>query len=98
MVPANSSEDEWLKSVAVFAARHLNSLIHSEMVVGLAWGTTIDAISRHLTPKRCLHVDIVQLNGSGNVYAINNFYIAEIHPVRLELWRPRSPFPGACLL
>ena len=78
-VPANSSEDEWLKSVAVFAARHLNSLIHSEMVVGLAWGTTIDAISRHLTPKRCLHVDIVQLNGSGNVYAINNFYIADIY-------------------
>jgi hypothetical protein len=47
--------------------------------VGLAWGTTIDAISRHLTPKRCTHVDIVRLNGSGNVYSVNNFYIGDIY-------------------
>ena len=79
MVPLNSTEDEWLKSVAAYAARHINSLIHSEMVVGLAWGTTIDAISRHLTPKRCVHVDIVQLNGSGNVYGMSNFYIGDIY-------------------
>lgn len=79
MVPANSGEEEWLKSAALFAARHLNSLIHSEMVVGLAWGTTLDAVSRHLTPKRCLHVDFVQLNGSGNLHGINNFYIADIY-------------------
>ncbi len=78
-VPVNSAEDEWLKSVAVFAGKHLNSLIHSEMVIGLAWGTTTDAISRYLTPKRCVQVDVVQLNGSGNVYSINNFYIADIY-------------------
>src|SRR5580704_6544584 len=47
-VPINSNEEEWLRHVAIFTAKHLNSLIHSEMVVGLAWGTTIDAISRHL--------------------------------------------------
>ena len=78
-VPINSNEEEWLRHVAIFTAKHLNSLIHSEMVVGLAWGTTIDAISRHLTAKRCLHVDIVQLNGSGNVSAMNNFYIGDIY-------------------
>jgi deoxyribonucleoside regulator len=78
-VPINSSEDEWLKRVAIFTAKYLNSLINSEMVVGLAWGTTVDAISRHLTTKRCMHVDIVQLNGSGNVYGINNFYIGDIY-------------------
>ena len=78
-MPLNSTEDEWLKSVAAYAARHINSLIHSEMVVGLAWGTTIDTISHHLTPKRCVHVDIVQLNGSGNVYGMSNFYIGDIY-------------------
>jgi DNA-binding transcriptional regulator LsrR (DeoR family) len=78
-VPLNSDEDEWLRCVATFAAKYLNNLIHSEMVVGLAWGTTTDAISRHLTPKRCMHVDIVQLNGSGNVYSMNNFYIGDIY-------------------
>jgi len=78
-VPVNSDEDEWLRCVATFAAKYLNHLIHSEMVAGLAWGATTDAISRHLTPKRCLHVDIVQLNGSGNVYSMNNFYIGDIY-------------------
>jgi deoxyribonucleoside regulator len=78
-VPPNSSEDEWLLRVATFTAKHLNSLIQSEMVVGLAWGTTLDAISRALIPKGCSTVDIVQLNGSGNVYSINNFYISEIY-------------------
>jgi deoxyribonucleoside regulator len=78
-VPPNSTEDEWLRCVATYAARHINNLIHSEMVVGLAWGTTVDAISRQLTPKRCLHVDVVQLNGSGNVHGINNFYIGDIY-------------------
>ncbi len=78
-VPLNSTEDEWLKSVAIYAAKQIGSLIHSEMIVGMAWGTTTDAISRHLTPKRCMHVDIVQLNGSGNVYGMSNFYISDIY-------------------
>jgi deoxyribonucleoside regulator len=78
-VPPNSDEEEWLARVANFTANHLNGLIHSEMVVGLAWGTTLDAISRVLVPKRCSHIDVVQLNGSGNVSAINNFYIGEIY-------------------
>jgi deoxyribonucleoside regulator len=78
-VSPNSSEDEWLERVATFAANHLNSIVHSEMVIGLAWGTTLDAISRMLMPKRCSHIDIVQLNGSGNVFDINNFYLGEIY-------------------
>jgi deoxyribonucleoside regulator len=78
-VPANSREDEWLEWVANFAANHLNGLIHSEMTVGIAWGTTLDAISRHLLPKPCKNVDLVQLNGSANILAFNNFYIGEIY-------------------
>jgi deoxyribonucleoside regulator len=78
-VPTNSNEEEWLRCVGGFAAKYLNCLINSEMVVGLAWGTTLDAISRQLTPKRCVHVDLVQLNGSGNVYSMNNFYIGDMY-------------------
>jgi deoxyribonucleoside regulator len=78
-VPANSREDEWLERVANFAANHLNGLIHSEMTVGIAWGTTLDAITKRLLPKPCKNVDLVQLNGSANVLAFNNFYIGEIY-------------------
>ena len=77
-VPANSSEDEWLQRVATFSANHLNGLVHSQMTIGIAWGTTLDAISQRLVAKPCKDVDIVQLNGSANVYAFNNYYIGEI--------------------
>lgn len=78
-VPPNSREEEWLERVAAFTANHLNALIHSEMIVGLAWGTTLHAISHHLTPKRCARVDVVQLNGSSNPSALNNYYTSEIY-------------------
>jgi DNA-binding transcriptional regulator LsrR (DeoR family) len=77
-VPSNSSEDEWLQRVATFSANHLNGLVHSQMTIGIAWGTTLDAISQRLVAKPCKDVDIVQLNGSANVYAFNNYYIGEI--------------------
>lgn len=78
-VPQDADESEWLQRVAQYTAGHLNSIIRSKMIIGMAWGTTLDAISQHLTPKRCYDVDIVQLNGSGNVYTINNFYTSEIY-------------------
>jgi len=77
-VPPNSSDDEWLQRVATYSANHLNGLVHSQMTIGIAWGTTLDAISQRLVPKPCKDVDIVQLNGSANVYAFNNYYIGEI--------------------
>jgi DNA-binding transcriptional regulator LsrR (DeoR family) len=49
------------------------------MTIGIAWGTTLEAISRKLLPKSCKNVDLVQLNGSANVFAFNNFYIGEIY-------------------
>lgn len=78
-VPQDADESEWLQRVAQYTAGHLNSIVRSKMIIGMAWGTTLDAISQYLTPKRCYDVDIVQLNGSGNVYTINNFYTSEIY-------------------
>ncbi len=78
-VPPDADESEWLQRVALFTAGHLNGIIRSKMIIGLAWGTTLDAISQHLTPKRSYDVDIVQINGSGNVHTINNFYTSEIY-------------------
>lgn len=77
-VPPSTGEDVWLERVAVFSASYLNSLIEDGMVVGLAWGTTISAVSKHLVPKAVHDVDVVQLNGSGNTYTINNSYAGEI--------------------
>ncbi len=64
-VPRNSGEEVWLEQVANFTASHLNGLIRSDMTVGIAWGNTLNAVSRALSPSHCARVDIVQLNGSG---------------------------------
>src|SRR5260370_42340184 len=71
-VPPNSDEDEWLARVANFTANYLNGLIHSEMIIGFAWGTKLDAIFRVLIPKPCTPVHLLQLNCSGNVATVNN--------------------------
>ncbi len=78
-VPPNSREDEWLQRVASFAANHLNTLIRSEMTVGIAWGNTLDAVSRQLSPKHCVNLDIVQLNGASSTRPVNNHYTGDIY-------------------
>lgn len=78
-VPVNSREDEWLHRVANYAANHLNGLIQSDMTVAIAWGNTLNAVSRRLVPKHCARVRIVQLNGSNSTQAPNNYYTSEIY-------------------
>jgi DNA-binding transcriptional regulator LsrR (DeoR family) len=77
-VPETTHEREWLDRVALFTANYLDSILHSNMILALAWGTTISAVSQHLKPKSLVNVDIVQLNGSGNTRNINNTYASEI--------------------
>ncbi len=78
-MPLNSREDEWLQRVASFTANYLNGLIRSDMTVGIAWGNTLNAVSRLLSPKHCAQVDIIQLNGSSSTQAVNNYYTSDIY-------------------
>ena len=77
-VPETAGEQEWLNRVAVAAGTHLNRLMTSGATLGLAWGTTINAISKSLTPKPLTGVQIVQLNGSGNTHNLGASYTSEI--------------------
>jgi len=65
-VPAGSSEAVWTERVATAAASLLSNLLQPGMLVGLAWGNTLDAVSRALTPRTVPGVTFVQLNGSAN--------------------------------
>ena len=77
-VPEVVGEREWLQRVAMFAANYMNSLIESDMVIGLAWGVTVSTISTYLTPKSTVNVDFVQLNGAGNTQNLGITYASEI--------------------
>ena len=68
VVPVSDSagREERLRLVAMTAAKVLASWVESDMIIGVAWGTTLEAIARHL-PRKTTHGSVVvQLNGAVN--------------------------------
>lgn len=57
---------ERLEQVAMTTARMVSSWFDSDMILGVAWGTTLGAIARHLSRKPTRGSSIVQLNGAAN--------------------------------
>ncbi|AZC15137.1 sugar-binding domain-containing protein [Microbacterium sp. ABRD28] len=77
-VPDRASDVERLDRVALSAARTLASWVDSNQSVGIAWGSTIGAVSRHL-PRRVTHnTEVVQLNGAGNMRTTGIMYASEL--------------------
>lgn len=77
-VPEIAGEAVWLDRVAQFSANYLNTRFSSNMTLGIAWGTTLSAISRHLLKKSTHGTQIVQLNGAGNTQSMGINYASEI--------------------
>lgn len=68
-VRERASEVQRLEQVAQVAAGLVTEWVEPEMVIGVAWGTTVTAISRHLVPTPAQGSAVVQLNGSVNTSA-----------------------------
>ena len=77
-VPEMAGEAAWLERVAHYTAIHLNTLYDSKMVLGIAWGTTLTAISKHLLNKITYNSHIIQLNGAVNTRTTGIDYASEI--------------------
>ena len=77
-VPDHVSDVDRLERVALSVARILGQYFDSNMTMGVAWGSTLSAISRHLTPKQTHNSQIVQLNGAGNMRTTGIGYASEI--------------------
>lgn len=77
-VPDDTGDIERLDLVAHTAAQVVDLVVDSHQTIGLAWGSTIQAVSRHLAPKRTNDTRIVQLNGSGNTRTTGLVYASEI--------------------
>ncbi|MBA0050960.1 MarR family transcriptional regulator [Streptomyces sp. AJS327] len=73
-VPSTATNVERLELTAIQAARVINSVFDSDMVIGLSWGTMVNAISRRLIPKPVHNCQFVQLNGVGNSRATGTHY------------------------
>jgi len=77
-VPEEASDVERLDLVAAAAADLIGARIGSHETVGIAWGSTVAAVSRHLTPKPTTGTMFVQLNGSGNTRTTGLGYASDI--------------------
>ncbi|KQV06092.1 sugar-binding transcriptional regulator [Leifsonia sp. Root112D2] len=77
-IPDHTSDIDRLERVCLSAARILDGFFDSNMVIGLAWGSTLTAISRHLVPKQLHDVEFVQLNGAGNNHTTGIVYASEL--------------------
>lgn len=77
-VPKATNEVDRLERVAVSAARILTPLFDSNMTMGVAWGSTISAVSRHLPQKVTHNSSVVQLNGAANTLTTGIDYASEI--------------------
>ncbi|GAA3647631.1 sugar-binding transcriptional regulator [Microbacterium marinilacus] len=77
-MPGAVSEIDRLDRVAMTAARLLTQFVESNMMIGVAWGSTLGAVSRHLPTKELHGVTVVQLNGAGNMQTTGIEYASEI--------------------
>jgi deoxyribonucleoside regulator len=77
-VPDQSPDIERLNQVAMTAARLVSSWFDSDMVLGIAWGTTLSAVSRHLQPKTTRGAHVVQLNGAANTRTSGVEYASDL--------------------
>jgi DNA-binding transcriptional regulator LsrR (DeoR family) len=77
-VPERIPDVDRLERVATSAARILDRFIESNMTVGVAWGATVNAVSRHLTPRPLQGTEFIQLNGAGNTFTTGVGYTSEI--------------------
>jgi deoxyribonucleoside regulator len=80
IVPAGdaATEVDRLERVALSAARILSDFVDSTMILGVAWGSTIASVSRHLVRKPVRNTQVVQLNGAGNAHTTGLVYASEI--------------------
>lgn len=77
-VSDSASDVERLDQVATTTAKLISAWFDSDMVLGIAWGTTLAAIGRRLTPKPTRNSAVVQLNGAANTRTSGFEYAADL--------------------
>lgn len=80
VIPVTDSAtiEERVEQVAMATARMVTGWFDSDMVLGVAWGTTLGAIARHLSRKPTRGSSVVQLNGAANTRTSGVEYVGSL--------------------
>src|SRR5699024_792146 len=79
-------ERERLQAVAEAGARQLDEILEPGMTVGMAWGTTINAMVSNLRSRPVPGLRIVQLNGAINTEGSGHTYVSTVLARAAALW------------
>jgi DNA-binding transcriptional regulator LsrR (DeoR family) len=77
-VPTATAEVRRLERVATVAGRLISEAVSDNAVIGIAWGTTLSAVSERLVPRPLTGVKVVQLNGAANPATSGILYVGEL--------------------
>ncbi|WP_435299311.1 sugar-binding transcriptional regulator [Timonella sp. A28] len=77
IVEARSAEARH-EQVAMTCAKLVTNWFQSEMVLSVAWGTTLSAVARHLPRKQTHGGAVVQLNGAANTRTSGVSYAGDL--------------------
>lgn len=77
-VPDTAAQVDRLDQVALTTARLLGTWFDSDTVLGIAWGTTLAAVARHLPSKPTRGSAVVQLNGAANTRTSGVHYAGDL--------------------
>lgn len=77
-VPGSTAQAARLEQVSITTARLLATWFDSDMILGVAWGTTLAAIARHLPSKPTRGSAVVQLNGAVNTRTSGFHYVGDV--------------------
>jgi deoxyribonucleoside regulator len=91
-VRESASDAQRLTQVARLAGRLLSDWFDSDMVLGLAWGTTVSTVMDHLVPKRTRGATVVQLNGAVHATSAEVRYVSDLLGHAADAFEAQSVF------
>lgn len=77
-VRENAADSQRLAQVARFAGRLISDWFGHDMIMGLAWGTTVSAVMENLVPKPTRGSTVVQLNGAVHAGSAEVGYLSDL--------------------
>ncbi|QER66631.1 sugar-binding transcriptional regulator [Paucilactobacillus nenjiangensis] len=69
----NDNPEAILDALGKVTANYLDEIVHDDDTIGISWGLTMQAVSRHLKENHSVNVRLVQLKGSVSTAKENNY-------------------------
>ncbi len=77
-VKSGTSDQYRLAQVARIAGQLVSQMVQDSMVIGIAWGTTLDTVVQYLIPREVFGTIVVQMNGAANQQTTGIPYVGSI--------------------